>query len=116
MKNRPLVIAFIGYNEKQTNTYFREFAEVNADRVARFDQRAGRILLKDGTEITRVSSDPVFLKGRRFDQVIFADDCRFMGVYRRGPEVYALNMCCAGSVVPEEFRWQFYLLDEGRWS
>lgn len=107
-----LKIAFIGYNEKQTNLYFREFAKVNADQVARFDQRAGRILLKDGTEITRVSSNPVFLKGRRFDQVIFADDSRFEGLRRRGPEVYALTMCCAGSVVPEEFRWEFYFLDE----
>lgn len=63
----PLKIAFIGYNEKQTNIYFRELAVVNADQVKHFDQRAKRILLVDGTEITQVSPDPIFLHGRCFD-------------------------------------------------
>lgn len=104
-------IAFIGYNERQTNARFIELAACNADQVKLTDWRRGRIVLFDGTEIIRVSSDPVFLHGRYFDQVIIADDRRLAILFRRGPELRALEMCCARSEVPEEFRWQFFDLD-----
>ena len=106
-----LHIAFIGYDERQTRIYFEELAVVNADQVARFDRRQGRILLRDNTEITLVSSDPRFLCGRRFDQTIVADDRRRLLPLKRWPELVELNRCMSRSEVPEEFRWITYDLD-----
>lgn len=106
-----LEIAFIGYNEAQTNTYFVDFAAVNADQVRRFDRRGGVIILKDGTRITKVTPAPGFLKGRRFDQVILADDRRMEILERRAPELWALLLCCERSDVPPDFWFQTYDLD-----
>ena len=104
-------IAFIGYNEEQTRRYLEDLAAVNADQVRRFDRRNGCITLKDGTTITRVLPVPDFLRGRRFDQVIVADDRRLQVFDRRYPEMMELNRCMGGSIVPEHFRWQLYDLD-----
>lgn len=104
-------IAFIGWNEEQTRRYLEDLAVVNADQVYRFDRRNGRVILKDGTTITRVLPVPEFLKGRRFDQVIVADDRRLGIVFRRGPELEELDRCMSTSIVPEHFRWLFYDLD-----
>jgi hypothetical protein len=104
-------IAFIGYNEEQTNRYLEDLAVVNADQVHRFDRRQGCVTLKDGTTITAVKPVPEFLIGRRFDQVIVADDRRLAATYRRAPEMRALDLCMVGSVVPEHFRWMLYDLD-----
>lgn len=107
----PYNIAFIGYNEEQTRMYLEDLVRVNADQVLRFDRRHGQAILKDGTIITRVIPVPEFLKGRRFDQVIVADDRRLNLVGRRYPEIVELDRCMAGSIVPDHFRWQFYDLD-----
>lgn len=104
-------IAFIGYNEALTNTYFVDLAAVNADQVARFDRRAGRIVLRDGTTITKVLPCPEFLRGKQFDQVIVADDRRRRAFFRRAPEIAELVRCMRHSEVPEEFRWCVYDLD-----
>ena len=104
-------IAFIGYNEEQTRRYLEDLAIVNADQVYRFDRRNGRVDLKDGTTITAVKPVPEFLIGRRFDQVIVADDRRLEVLYRRAPELRELDRCMSRSIVPEHFRWQFYNLD-----
>ena len=106
-----LRIAFIGYDERQTRVYFEDLAVINADQVARFDRRQGRILLRDNTEITLVSSDPCFLQGRWFDQTIVADDRRRLIFRKRCPEMVALERCMSRSEVPEGFRWLFYDLD-----
>lgn len=106
-----LNIAFIGYDERQTRIYFEELAVVNADQVARFDRRQGRILLRDGTQITLVSPAPGFLPGHRFDQVIVADDRRRLVFIKRWPELAELERCTAQSPVPEEFRLLIYDLD-----
>ncbi len=106
-----LNIAFIGYDERQTRIYFEELAVVNADQVARFDRRRGQILLRDGTQITLVSSAPDFLPGRRFDQVIVADDRRRLVFIKRWPEFAELERCMDQSPVPEEFRLLLYDLD-----
>lgn len=104
-------IAFIGYNEEHTRRYLEELAVVNADQVHRFDRRNGRVILKDGTTITRVLPVPEFLHGRRFDQVIVADDHRLNVVVNRWPELVALRRCMEGSEVPTAFQWMFYDLD-----
>lgn len=104
-------IAFIGINEEQTRKYFEDLAVVNADQVRRFDRQNGYIILLDGSTITRVKSTPEFLRGRRFDQVIYADDRRLCISYIRYYEIRELARCMDGSEVPEMFRWQFYDLD-----
>ena len=104
-------IAFIGYNEEQTCRYLEDLAVVNADLVKRFERRNHRVLLKDGTVISGVLSAPDFLHGRKFDQVIVADDRRCQIIYRRGRVLAELGRCLCGSIVPEEFQWQFYDLD-----
>lgn len=107
----PYNIAFIGYNEEQTRMSLEDLARVNADQVLRFDRRHGQVILKDGTTIIRVVPVPEFLKGRRFDQVIVADDRRMNVVVRRYTEIMELGRCMADSIVPPHFRWQFYDLD-----
>ena len=104
-------IAFIGYNEAQTRTYLCDLARVNADQVRYFAPRNGLVILEDGTTITAVKPVPEFLRGRRFDQVIVADDRRMNVFGRRAPEMRELDRCMAGSRVPEDFRWQLYDLD-----
>ena len=106
-----LNIAFIGYDERQTRIYFEELAVVNVDQVAHFSRTRGQILLRDGTQITLVSSAPDFLPGRRFDQAIVADDRRLMITFKRWPELAELDRCMEMSPVPEGFRWLFYDLD-----
>lgn len=106
-----LDIAFIGWNEAQTRIYFEDLAVVNADQVRRYDKREGIILLRDGTRITRVVPVPSFTVGRRFDQIIVADDRRLSIIDRRYPEILELIRCCERSVVPVDFRIQHYDLD-----
>ena len=107
----PYNIAFIGWNEEQTCRYLEDLARVNADQVHRFDKRRGCVTLKDGTTITAVKPVPEFLYGRRFDQVIVADDRRLNVIDRRYPEIVALDHSMANSIVPVHFRWQLYDLD-----
>ena len=111
MKVMAYNIAFIGYNEEQTRRYLEDLARVNAEQVQRFDKRNGVVTLKDGTTITAVKADTEFLNGRRFDQVIVADDRRLDVVERRFPEILALGRCMSNSVVPVDYRWQVYDLD-----
>lgn len=105
-------LAFIGYNEAQTRTYFEDFAAMNLEQVRRFDRRDGVITLHDGTTITRIPPIPEFLRGRRFDQTILADDRRMMILYHRAPELAALARCMDGSEVPEDYRFVIYDLDD----
>lgn len=105
-----LKIAFLGYNARHTNQSLLLLAVDNADQVQRFERRRGRILLRDGTEITAITT-PDMLQGRRFDQAIIADDHR-AAVY----ELYiyltdALHRALSGSKIPEEWRVQIYDLD-----
>lgn len=105
-----LRIAFIGYNEEQTRTYFREIAELNREQVAFLDLFQGRLVLIDGTEIYRVSP------GARvfhlyIDQVIIADSRRGRCQVARHRELAALSYNLIRSRVPPEFQWQHYDLD-----
>lgn len=104
-------IAFIGYNEEQTRRYLEEFVMINNDQVRHFNRRDGIVYLMDNTTITAVKPIPEFLRARRFDQTIVADDRRLNVFDRRYPEFMELERCMAGSIVPEHFRWQLYNLD-----
>lgn len=107
-----LKIAFIGFNAKQTHSALLQLAVDNADQVKRFERRQGRIVLKDGTEILAVpAADPAWLHGRRFDQIIIADDWRLMIMEHLREELRALGWCCQHSVVPDEYRLQIYDMD-----
>ena len=105
-----LRIAFIGYDEKQTRTYFREMAELNREQVAFRDLSQGRIVLSDGTEIYRVSPATQFFN-LYLDQVIIADDRRRRCQVARHRELASLSHSLIRSRVPPEFQWQHYDLD-----
>lgn len=112
-KPQPLTLAFIGYNEEQTRRYFAEFAKANADQVSRFNDRAGWVLLMDGTVVRRVHYDRNRLMGCQFDQVIVAVDRR--GVYNWPEERFVLMRevyeRTSRSCVPDQFLTIVYDLD-----
>ena len=108
---QPLKIAFLAWDMKAADRYMQQLVADNADQVKRYILRH-TVILTDGTEICRVSvSDPAALHGRRFDQIIIADDRRLEIMQYRAAELRALDWCCRGSIVPEEFRRQIYDLD-----
>lgn len=108
----PLKIAFLAWGLAAADRYLEQLVADNDDQVKRYILRH-TVILTDGTEISRISvSDPSALRGRRFDQVIIADDRRMQILERRQPELHELARCCAGSIIPEEFRFQIYDLDE----
>jgi hypothetical protein len=106
-----LQIAFLGYNELQTRKFFRQLAEANREQVRLCDLNQGRLVLIDGTEIHRVSAAPDWLQARRFDQVIVAGDNLLRVLYNRSAEMRQLSLCCQGSIVPIDYRYQYYDLD-----
>ena len=107
-----LKLAFLGFNQEQTWRSFEELARENRGPRTRFYRVAGLLILDDGTEIHRISSPyPDSLRGRRYDQVILADDRRMNLLGYRRAEIRELSRCMAGSPIPEEFRWIVYDLD-----
>lgn len=103
-----LRIAFLAWDTRAADRYLEQLVADNADQVKRYIMRH-TVILWDGTEISRISvSDPVALRGRRFDQVIIADDRRLQVLLHRQPILRALADCCRASFVPEEFRFQIY--------
>ena len=107
----PLKIAFIAWDRRNADNHLLQLAVDNADQVKRFERNRGRILLTDGTEIVSVHHLPG-LEGRRFDQYIIADDRRMHVVKFHGAALNELDYRCQGSIVPEEYRCQFYNVDE----
>ena len=110
----PLVIAFIGYNERLTRVFFEEFTWDNRDQIASADYVRGRVKLHDGTYIVRIDAGKAGRDGYRFDQIIVADDRRRNAYVNRRCELMWLEHQCACSLVPEEFRFQFYDVDAER--
>lgn len=110
---KPLILAFVGFNEEQTRAHFRQFAEDNAEQVHAANLEQGWIRLYDGTVILRVSAEEkVRLWGVRFDQIILADDRRMMIWKERRHLLRLLNLAAARrSNVPQEFRFQVYDVD-----
>lgn len=72
---QPLVIAFIGFDKKQTMEYFKEFAVVNHDDIRSYSPATRKIVLDDGTVIHAIAGFGDVIS-RRFDQVIMAVDRR----------------------------------------
>lgn len=107
-----LKIAFIGYDERCTRQAFEQFAHDNRDQVVQFLKICGVIRLKDGTRIERFTG--IRPKGRRYDQIIIADDRRMNILATRAWELGELLKCSAGSVVPEMFRFCIYDMDAGK--
>ena len=108
----PLKIAFIGFNHQQTRANFTQFVRDNRDQFWDYDFARGWARMKDGTEITRIlPGDPAAVCGRRFDQVIIADDRRMIVLHHCLAELIELDRRCAGSTIPEEYRFQIYDTD-----
>ena len=111
MKQEPLKIAFLAWNVTCTAETLHTLAVVNAEQVHRYERNMGRVILKDGTIVQGVYPGKC-LEGMRFDQVIVADDRRLRLLHFRGAVLNELDMRCQGSTVPEDYRFQFYDLDE----
>lgn len=105
-----LRIAFIGYNEELTRTFFREMSELNREQISFRNLQQGRIVLLDGTEILRVSPSARFVSVN-FDQVIIADDRRRHCEIKNSAILTILAHRMVPSPVPPEFKWQYYDLD-----
>lgn len=108
---KPLKIAFIGYDHRQTRICLRQFAEDNAEQVLRFDDQVGRLFLLDGTVVEAIPSAQERLLGRCYDQVVIADDRRMLTLAKRTEALACLLHTCERSNVPEEFIFQFYDTD-----
>lgn len=106
----PLKIAFVAWNAKAADDALLQFAVDNADQVKRFERRR-RIILKDGTEIVNVHNS-MLRDGQHCDQYIIADDSRKNVLKMRGAALNEAEYRCRHSIVPEEYRCQFYNLDE----
>ena len=90
--------------------YFDQMAYANRDQTEKFYRRDGLLVLTDGTKIYRIDSSES-IRARRYDQIIITDDSRFNSIKERSKELYELSTRMTGSIVPEEFRWEFYFLD-----
>lgn len=107
-----LKIAFLGYNAQQTHRYFEQLAVDNVDQVKRFSRVQGHLLLKDGTEIIRVSHiEPGSLQGRLFDQIIIADTKHLKILETRYADLCSIIDRCWSSAVPADYRIQLYDID-----
>ncbi len=110
---KPLVLAFIGWDEESTRRYFRLFAQDNAEQIYHADHDRGVLRFYDGSIVRRISPSWVrSLDGYRFDQIILADDSRLMVTGYRRAELRELNYRCCCSDVPEEFRYIHYNIDD----
>lgn len=105
-------IAFVGYDTRQSISFFRQLAEDNREQIRICQLAQGRIVLMDGTTIIRAQTTVEWLKGRRFDQIIVADDRRGMVQINQINLLCALEEACRHSIVPGEFRCIFYCTDE----
>ena len=111
-KIRPLEIAFMSRDIRTTTIFLRKFAADNEEQVAH--HRTGRVILKDGTIIEAVS--PVMVRerfdGRRYDQLILADDTRGLIRVEASQEIdHVLKYTMMYSRVPEEYQIQLYNVD-----
>lgn len=104
-------IVFLGWDARQTDQYLSQMAMDNADQVDRYDRLQGRLKLTDGTEIInayRIGK----IHGRKYDQVILADDRRMEIMEHHRNDIAELLRRCQSSIIPEEFHLQFYDIDE----
>ena len=110
---KPLVLAFVGWDEECTRRYFRLFAHDNAGQIYHADHDRGVLRFRDGSIVRRVSPAWVGrLDGYRFDQIILAEDSRLMLKGYRCALLLELNYRCCCSDVPEEFRFIHYNIDD----
>lgn len=107
----PLKIAFLGYNTRLTDLYFRQLAEDNREQVKYFDGRRGVMVLHDGTQIKALRGPVKYLDGVRYDQVIIVDDRRLRIFEHRREELRYLRHVTRYTEIPEEFRFQIYDID-----
>ena len=85
--------------------------EAIRDQVAWYNQRHGRLVLTDGTEIINAYKIGR-LEGWVIDQVILADDRRLnIKEHHRG-FIGSLMAHRKASIIPEEFALQIYDIDE----
>lgn len=105
-KRKDIRIAFLGYNNKLTQSGLRQFVDNNIEQVIQFDTRRNLVYLRDGTFIKAfTSTDMQSLMGYRFDQLILFDDDRWEIWCQRLDDIvnirkYTMMM----SNIPEKFQ------------
>lgn len=110
---KPLVLAFIGWNEEWTRRCFQQFAHDNATQIYHSDLERGVLRFRDGSIVRRISPSWVgSLDGYRFDQIILAEDSRLWLRDWQYAAMRELNYRCCCSEVPEEFRYIHYNIDD----
>ena len=107
----PLKIVFWGWNARLTDQYLEQMAKDNAEQVAWYNRRHGRLALTDGTVIFNAYSIGR-IEGWRIDQVILADDRRLNIKEHHRDAIARLMAHRQASIVPEEFGLQIYDIDE----
>ena len=103
---KPLNIAILGYNVKQTIAGLRQITENNIEQVITINKTTHTVLLKDGTKLQAILSlDERSLQGKHFDQLMLFDDNRWdIRDYRLKDIFYITNVGMRQSVIPEEFQ------------
>jgi len=109
---KPLTLAFVGFNARQTREYFQQFVQDNWEQIYVYDPQVGWARFFDGTVVKCIpSTEQVKRDGLRYDQIILADDRRMMIWKERSELLCFLNDCCRYSQIPHDFRYQIYDID-----
>jgi len=116
---KPLNIAILGYNVKQTIAGLRQITENNIEQVITINKTTHTVLLKDGTKLQAILSlDERSLQGKHFDQLMLFDDNRWdIRDHRLKDIFYITNVGMRQSVIPEEFQiieYEDIIWDMGR--
>lgn len=102
-------IAFYGGSAKLTMALLAQFVEDNHEQVAKFDDRSGRALLTDGTEIIAIFGKCSAV-WTRFDQILVAVDQRVAPVKFDWGLLHYLKTRTSEAKVPEEFHMIYYVI------
>ena len=108
-------IAFLGYNAKLTDTFFREFVENNNDEIEKVTMREygdSVAFFKDGTVVRTFSTLSHCRRGYKIDQILLCDDYRKEIYQKRGDDIrFIQDYCMYITCIPEEFQIIFMDID-----
>jgi len=102
-----LHIAVLGYNYKLSCRALYEVAENDIDSKPKI-RKKDTIIMEDGTKYTALPTNIDRVRGYHFDQLIIADDSRWMIFKECGEILNYLGYRLGASYVPEEFKTQKY--------
>ena len=101
-----MTIAVIGYNRLQSIEAVRVLAENDCSPIERVYNH--NVFLKDGTIYVPIISDDAYLRGVRFDQIIYVDDYRWNVFSRRYDVIKMIRSCLSGLFSETKYEEQRY--------